>query len=281
MNRSRRQRRRRLNQIAGALVVCFITAIILMPLFWMISFSLRTNTDLLASPSIIPTRPTLRNYVDFWDVAPFETFFRNSLIVSLCTVITTLSVATPAGYALSRFAFRGRQAVGATLIFMQILPGYVLIVPMYLLARELGLFNSLQGLVLVYTGLSLSFAILLSRGFFGQLPRELEEAARVDGASNFQSFRHIALPLIRPGLLALATFVFIGAWEEFVLALTLTTRSDVRTVPIGVSYFFEQYQSNYTGLMAASIVSIVPVLILFFAVGRGFVRGIASGGVKG
>jgi multiple sugar transport system permease protein len=149
------------------------------------------------------------------------------------------------------------------------------------LARELGLFNSLRGLVIVYTGLSLSFAILLSRGFFGQLPRELEEAARVDGASNFQAFRHIALPLIRPGLLAMATFVFIGAWEEFVLALTLTTRQEVRTVPIGFSYFFEQYQSDYTGLMAASIVSILPVLVLVLAVGRGFVRGIASGGVKG
>jgi ABC-type glycerol-3-phosphate transport system permease component len=164
---------------------------------------------------------------------------------------------------------------------MQILPGYVLIVPMYLLARKLGLFNSLQGLIVVYTGLSLSFAILLSRGFFGQLPRELEDAARVDGATNFQAFRHVALPLIRPGLLALATFVFIGAWEEFVLALTLTTRQDVRTVPIGFSYFFRQYDSDYTGLMAASIVSMAPVLALFLIVGRGFIRGIASGGVKG
>ena len=281
MKQSRRIRRTRINQIIGTAVVLGITTVIMLPLLWMLSFSLRTNTDLLASPSLIPSRPTLRNYIDMWDVAPFGTFFRNSLIVSLCTVAATLIIATPAGYALSRFTFRGRQGVGASLIFMQILPGYVLIVPMYLLARELGLFNSLHGLVLVYTGLSLSFAILLSRGFFAQLPKELEEAARVDGASNFQSFRHIALPLIRPGLLALGTFVFIGAWEEFLLALTLTTRQDVRTLPIGFSYFFQQYQSNYTGLMAASIVSIVPVLVLFFAVGRGFVRGIASGGVKG
>jgi multiple sugar transport system permease protein len=281
MRQARRARRKRFSQLIGALVVIGITLVILLPLVWMVSFSLRTSSDLLASPSLIPRRPTFENYVNMWDVADFSTFFRNSLIVSLVTVVTTLTLATPVGYALSRFVFRGRQGISATLIFMQILPGYVLIVPMYLLARELGLFNSLRGLVIVYTGLSLSFAILLSRGFFGQLPRELEEAARVDGASNFQAFRHIALPLIRPGLLAMATFVFIGAWEEFVLALTLTTRQEVRTVPIGFSYFFQQYQSDYTGLMAASIVSIVPVLILFFAVGRGFVRGIASGGVKG
>ncbi len=274
-------RRTPVNQVISLVVVVSITIVIMLPLLWMISFSLRSNTDLMASPSLIPRHPTLKNYVDMWDTAPFGTFFRNSLIVGICTVVTTLILATPAGYAISRFSFRGRRAVGASLIFMQVLPGYTLIVPMYLLARKLGLFNSLQGLILIYTGLSLSFAMLLARGFFGQLPRELEEAALVDGATRFQSFRHIALPLIRPGLLAMATFVFIGAWEEFVLALTITTRQDVRTVPIGFSYFFEQYQSDYTGLMAASIVSIVPVLLLFMLVGRGFVRGIASGGVKG
>lgn len=268
-------------RVSGVLIVTLITLVILLPLVWMASFSLRTNTDLLANSSLIPRRLTLRNYVDMWDVAPFATFFRNSVIVSLATVVTTLALATPAGYALSRYPFRARNGMMFTLLFMQVLPGVVLIVPMYLLARRLGLFNSLHGLVIVYTGLSLSFAILLARGFFAQLPRDLEEAALVDGANRFQAFLHIALPLIRPGLLALATFVFIGAWEEFVLALTLTTRQDVRTVPIGFAYFFEQYQSDYTGLMAASIVSIVPVLLLFFVVGRGFIKGIASGGVKG
>lgn len=268
-------------RVSGVLIVTLITLVILLPLVWMASFSLRTNTDLLANSSLIPRRLTLRNYVDMWDVAPFATFFRNSVIVSLATVVTTLALATPAGYALNRYPFRARNGMMFTLLFMQVLPGVVLIVPMYLLARRLGLFNSLHGLVIVYTGLSLSFAILLARGFFAQLPRDLEEAALVDGANRFQAFLHIALPLIRPGLLALATFVFIGAWEEFVLALTLTTRQDVRTVPIGFAYFFEQYQSDYTGLMAASIVSIVPVLLLFFVVGRGFIKGIASGGVKG
>jgi multiple sugar transport system permease protein len=273
--------RRRAGRIVGALIVAAITAVIIFPLIWMVSFSLRTDADLLASPSLIPSRPTFENYRNMWDVAPFATFFRNSFVVALCTVFATLIIATPVGYALARFSFRGRRGVSSSLVFMQILPGYVLIVPMYLLARKLGLFNSLPGLIIVYTGLSLSFAVLLSRGFFGQLPRELEEAARVDGASNLQAFRHIALPLIRPGLLAMATFVFIGSWEEFVLALTLTTRADVRTVPIGFSYFFQEHQSDYTGLMAASVVSIIPVLLLFMVVGRGFVRGIASGGVKG
>jgi multiple sugar transport system permease protein len=235
----------------------------------------------MAAPGLIPERITFQNYVDMWDVAPFETFFRNSLIVGVTTVITTLLLATPAGYALSRYGFKGRTGITASLVFMQILPGVVLIVPMYLLARKLGLYNSLQGLIIVYTGLSLSFATLLARGFFAQLPPELEEAALVDGASRFRSYWDIALPLVRPGLLALATFVFIGAWEEFAIALTLTGGQDVRTVPIGFSYFFQQYQSNYTGLMAASIVSIIPVLLLFLLVGRGFVRGIASGGVKG
>lgn len=276
-----RKQKARFSRAIGLIVVSLVTIIILMPLFWMVSFSLRTDADLVASSSLIPTRITFENYVNMWDVAPFGTFFRNSAIVSICTVVFTLALATPAGFALSRYQFNARSGILFTLLFMQVLPGVVLIVPMYLLARRLNLFNSLHGLVIVYTGLSLAFAILLSRGFFAQLPRDLEEAALVDGANRFQSFLHIALPLIRPGLLALATFIFIGAWEEFVLALTLTTRQDVRTVPIGFAYFFEQYQANYTGLMAASIVSIIPVLLLFFLVGRGFIKGIASGGVKG
>jgi multiple sugar transport system permease protein len=270
-----------ITRILGIIAVVIMTLIVVMPLVWMVSFSLRTNTDLLSSPSLIPRDITFENYVNMWDVAPFATFFRNSLIVSLATVIVTLALATPTGYALSRCKFMTRNAMIGILLFMQVLPGVVLIVPMYLLARKLGFYNSLQGLIIVYTGLSLSLAILLARGFFGQLPRDLEEAALVDGASRFRSFLNIALPLIRPGLLAIATFVFIGAWEEFVLALTLTTRQDVRTVPIGFAYFFEQYQSDYTGLMAASIVSIIPVLLLFFIVGRGFIKGISAGGVKG
>jgi multiple sugar transport system permease protein len=262
-------------------VVSLITVVIALPLVWMLSYSLRHNSDLLAGPSLIPRNLTFTNYVEMWEIAPFATFFRNSLIVGIATVILTLALATPAGYALSRFRFPADRTMLFALLFMQVLPGVVLIVPIYLVATRLGLYNSLQGLVIVYTGISFSFSALLARGFFSQVARDLEDAALVDGASRFQSFLHIALPLIRPGLVALATFVFIGAWEEFVLALTLTTRQDVRTMPIGFSYFFEQYQSNYTGLMAASIVSIIPVLILFFAVGRGFVRGIASGGVKG
>jgi multiple sugar transport system permease protein len=265
----------------GIVVVATITIVLVLPLVWMVSFSLRNNTDLLAGPSLIPRELTFRNYVEMWEIAPFGTFFRNSFIVGVATVILTLALATPAGYALSRYRFPADRTMLFTLLFMQVLPGVVLIVPIYLVATRLGLYNSLQGLIIVYTGISFSFSTLLARGFFSQVARELEDAALVDGASRFQSFHQIALPLIRPGLIAMATFIFIGAWEEFVIALTLTTRQDVRTVPIGFSYYFEQYQSNYTGLMAASIVSIIPVLVLFFAVGRGFIRGITSGGVKG
>jgi multiple sugar transport system permease protein len=273
--------RKQLKGVLGGIVVAAITIVIALPMVWMVSYSLRENTDLMESPSLIPRNPTFDNYIEMWEVAPFDIFFRNSAIVAITTVILTLALATPAGYALSRYRTRIGVGVLGTLVFMQILPGVVLLVPMYLMATRLGLYNSLQGLIIIYTGLSFSFSTLLARGFFSQVARDLEDAALVDGATRFQAFRQIALPLIRPGLLALATFIFIGAWEEFVLALTLTTRQDVRTVPIGFAYFFEQYQSNYTGLMAASIVSIIPVLMLFLLVGRGFVRGIATGGVKG
>lgn len=270
----------RLGHLLTGGVLVAVTLIILLPLVWMVSFSLRTNADLVASNSLIPPRVTLENYVDMWSLAPFGTFFRNSLLVSVGSVLLSVALAAPAGYALSRFAFRGRDGVSGGLVFLQTLPLVILIVPMYLLARELGLYNSLPGLAIIYTGLNLSFATLMMRGFFDQLPEVLEEAALVDGASRVRAFLDIALPLVRPGGLAVGTFAFIASWEEFILALTLTNRLDVRTLPIGFTYFFQQYETNYTGLMAASVVSTLPVLILFIGVGRYFVRGIASGGVK-
>lgn len=258
-----------------------ITAVILAPLLWMVSFSLRTNTDLVASPGFFPTRITFENYVTMWSVAPFGIFFRNSLMIGIGVATVTVVLSSGAGYALSRFRFRGRKFVRPLLTFSQILPVVILIVPMYLLARGLGLYNTQFGLGVVYVGITLPFATLMMLGFFNQLPPDMEEAALVDGATRLQAFWYVALPLVRPGIISVAVFAFIATWEEFVLALTLTNRTDVRTLPIGFTYFFQQYQTNYTGLMAASVVSCIPVLILFMAIGQYFVRGISSGGVKG
>lgn len=257
-----------------------VTAAIMFPIAWMVSFSLRTNLD-ASVPGFLPPTPTLENYLRMWSVAPFVEFFRNSVLVTLGSVIVALVLGTPAAYALARLRVRGRAAVTGGLVFSQVLPVALLVVPLFLLARRVGIYDSVVGLVIVYVGLLLPLTVLLLRSFFVQIPIEVEEAASVDGASVTTVFRSIALPLARPGLVTAAIFVAVVTWEEYLIALTLTTSSAARTLPVGLTYFTQQYGTDYAGLMAASVVSSIPMLILFMFLGRYFVRNISAGAVTG
>jgi N,N'-diacetylchitobiose transport system permease protein len=275
------QSRRRLHPRDIVLIAVFVlvSLAVLYPLLWMASYSLRPNTDLTSTAGLIPTHPTLDNYSRIWTEAPFFTFIRNSIEVGVGSVALTLVFATPAAYALSRFQFRVRGFLIVALLFTQVLPAVTLIVPLYLLIKQIGLYDSLIGLLLVYAGLNTPFITLLLRSFFAQIPQDMEEAAQVDGAGRVGAFFHIALPLSRPGLLAAGTIAFLGVWEEFVLVLTLCPNN--QTIPVGLQYFNTEYGTDYGGLMAASVVACVPALALFLLLGRFIIRGIASGGVKG
>ncbi len=260
-------------------ILALVSLAVLYPLLWMVSYSLRPNTDLTSTAGLIPAHPSFDNYARMWTEAPFFTFIRNSVIVGIGSVAITLAFATPAAYALSRFPFRARGPLTIALLFTQVLPAVTLIVPLYLLIKQIGLYDSLLGLTLVYAGLNTPFITLLLRSFFAQIPQDMEEAAQVDGAGWVGAFFLIALPLSRPGLLAAGTIAFLGVWEEFVLVLTLCP--DNQTIPVGLQYFNTEYGTDYGGLMAASVVSCIPALALFLLLGRFIVRGIASGGLKG
>jgi ABC-type glycerol-3-phosphate transport system permease component len=262
-------------------VIAITSVLILYPFVVMVSYSLRTNADLLAEPSLIPERATVENYVDMWSVAPFGDFFRNSLVASTVTMLLVVLMAAPVAYVLQRHIFPGRGTVRSFLFYTQLLPVAGLLLPMFVLVRQLGLYNSLPGLVAVYTGLFLPVAAIMLQGFFAQLPREFEEAAFVDGATSLRTFWHIAMPLAVPGLIAVGSVVFIATWEEYILALTLTAGNAARTVPIGLTFFFQSHQTDYAGLMAASVVSTIPAVIALALSGRFIVRGIASGGLRG
>ena len=270
-----------LGDVVSLLVMLAISVAVLYPLTTMVSLSLRHNAELIESNSLIPKNITFENYVNMWDVAPFPLFFRNSFILALGTVLITCTLAAAAGYALNRFGFFGHGVIRVWLVYSQILPLIILIVPVYLLMRFLGLYNKLPGLLIVYVGITLPFATLLMEGFYGQLPIEMEEAALVDGANRFQAWWHVALPLARSGILATAIFTFMAVWEELILALTLTSSRGVRTFPIGLTYYFQQWSTDYAGFMAAAAVSCVPPTILFGILGRRFVKGITSGCIKG
>jgi ABC-type glycerol-3-phosphate transport system permease component len=262
-------------------LLTIVSVLVLYPFLAMLSFSLRTNADLLSDPQIIPTDITFDNYANMWDVAPFGAFFRNSLLTGAVATLLVLLIGAPAAYVLQRHIFPGRGAVRSFLFYTQLLPVAGLLLPMFVLVRQLGLYNTTAGLVAVYVGLFLPVAAIMLQGFFSQIPREFEEAAFVDGATALQTFRRIALPLALPGLVAVAAVVFIASWEEYILALTLTAGDAARTVPIGLTYFFQSHQTDYAGLMAASVVSTLPVVIALAFSGRFIIRGMASGGIRG
>jgi ABC-type glycerol-3-phosphate transport system permease component len=255
------------------------TVVLLYPIVWMVSFSFRRETE-TGIPGLLPPNPTIQNYIDMWSVAPFVQFFATSLSVAGFSALVGLLLGAPAAYAVARMRFRGRRAIEGSLLFSQVLPVALLIVPLFILSRALGTYDTVIGLMLVYAGLLLPVAILILRGFFLQVPVEIEEAALVDGASKLETFRLISVPLSRAGMVTTAIFVFVVAWEEYLLALTLTATERSRTVPIGLTYFFQQYGTSYVGLMATSVVSSLPVLLLFLFLGRYFVRGITAGAIK-
>jgi N,N'-diacetylchitobiose transport system permease protein len=268
---------------AGLLVALFAV----FPVFWMISTSLKPNREIFsATPQPVPREPTLQHYRDILsgDLIPgvsFTDFFINSAIVAGATVILSGLLALLAATAVARFRFRLRTSFLVMLLVVQMIPLEALVIPLFLMIRRLGLYNQLPGLVLVYLGFSLPFSVWMLRGFVAAVPRELEEAAAIDGASRWQAFWRILLPLVAPGLVATSIFAFITAWNELIFALTFISTEDRYTLPVAMTYFFGRDDTAWGAVMAASTLLTLPVMIFFVLVQRRMVSGLVSGAVKG
>ena len=265
-----------------------IVVITLLPIAWMLLSSLRNYSDIAAGDQLNADLP-LRwaNYRDIWVNVDFFNYLKNSLIVcGSATLISTLC-ALCAAYALARFRFRGSNAVTLSITVTQVIPGMLFFLPLYMLYRNMGeswgirMLDSYQGLIFLYVALFTPASIWIMRGFFVSIPRELEDAAIMDGCSRFGAFVRIVLPLSAPGVIATATFVFLLAWDELFFAWVLTSSSEVQTIPVGIRLFINQFQHRYDLMMAAGAVSTLPMLIAFFAGQRYFIKGLAAGAVKG
>ncbi|MEV1288871.1 carbohydrate ABC transporter permease [Micromonospora sp. NPDC049679] len=267
----------------GLLVALFAV----FPVFWMISTSLKPNREIFsATPQPVPREPTLQHYRNILsgDLIPgvsFTDFFINSAIVAIATVLLSGLLALLAATAVARFRFRLRTAFLVMLLVVQMIPLEALVIPLFLMIRRLGLYNQLPGLVLVYLGFSLPFAVWMLRGFVAAVPRELEEAAAIDGATRWQAFWRILLPLVAPGLVATSIFSFITAWNELIFALTFISTEDRYTLPVAMTYFFGRDDTAWGPVMAASTLLTLPVMIFFVLVQRRMVSGLVSGAVKG
>jgi len=276
-------RGRRLLLAAGhRLLILGFLAFALLPLYWLVKIAL-TPERLLYSEGVAlwPSRMTLDNFVFVLVKSSFPTFFRNSIVVSLGTAAIVTVIAAGAGYAFSRFRFRGRYGVMFVLLLTQMFPLVMLIAPIYRLMAPLGLTDNLVGLIVVYTAFNTPFASFLMQSFFDGIPKDLEEAAMIDGCSRLAALRRVILPLTLPGLGATLGFVFTAAWSELLFALMLINSDSQKTFAVGLLTFVTKFSVDWGQMMAACVLALIPAVLFFLFIQRYLVQGLTAGAVKG
>jgi len=252
-----------------------------LPLLFMVATALKANVYIVETPpQFIPQHPTIQNFIDAWSLNNFGLFFTNSLIVAISTTILSVLLSAMMAYAFARFVFPGKTLFFYSLLLTLMIPGLMLVIPQFLLAKTLGLLDSRLGLVFVYIATSLALNTYLLRAFFEQLPRELEQAAEVDGAGHLVIFSRIVVPLSTPALATVAIFTFLFAWDEFPWAVTAINTDSNKTLPMAIALFQSAHQTQWGLVFAASLIAIVPVIVVFVVFQRYFVRGLTTGAIK-
>ena len=232
-------------------------------------------------PRLIPAEPTIKNFIDAWTSNQFGRYFLNSILVSGITIPNILILGSMMAYAFSRFNFLGKKFFYGLVVFFMTMPAMSLIVPQFVLARNLHLTDKLAGLVLMYIAQNLPFAVFLLRGFLEEIPKDIEDAARIDGASSWAIYWQVILPLCKPALATSAIISFLGAWDEFVWANTLINSPEKRTLPVAIANFQGVHTTNWGLVFAASIIAVIPVIILFVTLQKYFIKGMVAGAIKG
>jgi ABC-type glycerol-3-phosphate transport system permease component len=263
--------------VMGALVVFSVA-----PFAFIATTAFKSLGEIYASPPVwLPPQPTLDNFEYVLGRGAFGVYLRNSVLVALGTTVVSLAVCVLAGYGFSRFRFPARGPLLFAFLMVQMFPSVLLIIPLFQVMNGLGLMDSLGALVLADTTFAIPLCTWLLKGFFDQIPRELEDAAQVDGASRLGALRRVTLPLAVPGIAAAGIFVFIAAWDEFVFALTFTSSEDSRTLPIAINRFITSYEIQWNHMAAATLLVTVPVVVLFLIIQRYLAQGLLSGATKG
>jgi len=280
-----------LNPLAHRTLLLFYLVFTLLPIIWLFFSTIQTQASLLrVPPRIIPDSITFTNYVDIFKPAAFgensgqSTFvlaLRNSVIVSLGTTAVAMVFGTAAAYAFARFNIPRKRTILLVVLGSQLLPPISIIIPLFRMFKSAALLDTLWALILAYSTFSLPFVVWIMVGYFQSVPKELEEAARIDGASRFQAFMRVALPLAAPGLAATAVFTLLNAWDEFFFALIFTSTYAAKTVPIALAEFIGRHSVNWGMLVTGGFIASLPPIVLSLAFYRYIVSGLAAGGLKG
>ena len=266
-----------LTNIAVVFLIIFAT----FPMIWTAYTSLRVEMDIIKHPySLMFSDLSFNSYRKIWKGTDFPTLLQNSVVTSMLTMVMSLTLGTLAGYALSRASFRGKSGILLVYLMVRVVPGVLLLIPIYLLMQKLNLLDTRFGLALAYTTFTLPAAVWLMKGFFDSLPVDLENAARIDGCSRMGALWRIVLPLVLPGMAATGTLVAIEAWNDVLFALMITSTNEARTWPVGMKLLIGEFQLPWAQLTATAMLSLIPVLIGFSFVGKKMVAGLTAGGVK-
>jgi len=271
---------------AGRIFLLLITLFAIIPMIWMMLTSIKTQFAALQyPPQWWPDSPTLDQYITLLNPSSdvgrvFLGYLWNSVWICVVTTILSVAVAVPAAYAFSRFRFPGRAWLFYAVLLRNMFPAVVFLMPLFILMRYLHLVNTGWSLVLTYLTFGLPLSIWLLKGFYDNIPVQLEQAARIDGATRFKAFMLVIMPLSSPGIIATAIYSFIIAWNEYVYAATFLNDEDKLTLPVGLQHFFTEYTTNWPGLMAASFIMSVPVVAMFLILQKYFVKALTEGAVK-
>ena len=281
MNGSKKKADRRRSLLLWGAVI-LIMAFCLFPFYWLINTSLKTGQD-LSSAKIFPPSPSLDNYKSIFEDSNFTTALRNSVIVSAITTVLALVIGAFAGYALARLRFRGKFIMLAIILSITTFPPIAIAAPLFKFWTDLDIYDTLLGLVPPFLAFTLPLTIYVLASFFKEIPKDLSEAALVDGATHFQAFRKVVMPLAAPGLVTAGLLSFIWAWNEFLLAITLTSSPDARPVPPALAFFTgsQEFEVPLGTITAALVVVTVPLVVLVLIFQKRIVAGLTAGAVKG
>ena len=276
------KKRRIIREVIITLLLCLGALTTVMPFIYMISTAFKGQVYVFeVPPQLIPKEPTLQNFIAAFSSNNFGRYFLNSILVTVLSVLGILLLASMMAYGLARYHFFGRNFIYGLVVFFMTMPAMSLIVPQFILAHNLQLTDTLAGLIVLDIAQNLPFAVFLLKGFLEDIPREIEEAAVIDGASPWSIYTQIVLPLCKPALATSAIIAFLGAWDEYVWASTITNSPENRTLPVAIATFQGVHTTNWGLVFAASLIAIVPILIMFISLQKYFVKGMVAGAVKG
>ncbi len=278
---------RRLLKLAHTLGLFLAMLVICLPGLWIVLNSLRPTVEIMAKPPVwIPERLTLEHYAAMFGevgqgAVPVWDYFSNSVIISVTSTLIAIAVGMAGGYAFSRYRFRGKNTLFLGFMLTRTVPGIALSLPLFIMYARLGIIDTHFSLILTYVALNVPFSIWLIEGFFRQVPKDLAEAAQIDGCTRWQAFWQVEFPLAGPGIASAAIFAFLTSWNEFALASQLTRSVQSKTLPVGLLDFTAEFTINWGGMCALAVVMIVPALILTFIIQKHLVAGLTFGAVKG